>query len=398
MSILAWLIVFGVLFFFIGSVVYPMVINSYFKSARFIEVRDRVRQYVEDCNDLNDHIEDLKLTYTYAQSSDYGKAQLTDTSRYNMKRKEWSTERKSRWTHRCSASVAKSANDQPYKYFCKYFNVDANERTLKKFEEVLNNFAAAEQGKHLLANEREAIVSGVDDSIPSFILKYHKDRLNKELGFQDVSLSDLYFPVYTFQYVSPGGNSGFKSSLKFDLQELEGFIKYLADILEFKNSVAGQRSLMTAKLREEIKARDNYTCQMCGISTAEERNLLLEIDHIIPLSKGGLTSKDNLQTLCWKCNRSKGSKIIEPTKVAKLPTSDVSQSPKLDMTRTHPVKSDVSQSPKLDMTRPQINAVKTAKQYIEYSGYSRDGLIEQLCDCDGYTESQAAHAAQKTVE
>lgn len=66
---------------------------------------------------------------------------------------------------------------------------------------------------------------------------------------------------------------------------------------------------MTSKLREEIKIRDNYICQNCELSANKEKNLLLEIDHIIPLSKGGITSKDNLQTLCRKCNRSKGSKI-----------------------------------------------------------------------------------------
>ena len=41
-------------------------------------------------------------------------------------------------------------------------------------------------------------------------------------------------------------------------------------------------------------------------------NLLLEVDHIIPIIKGGLTKEDNLQTLCWKCNRSKGAKIVNP--------------------------------------------------------------------------------------
>lgn len=39
-------------------------------------------------------------------------------------------------------------------------------------------------------------------------------------------------------------------------------------------------------------------------------NLLLEIDHIIPVSKGGRTEEENLKTLCWKCNRSKSNKII----------------------------------------------------------------------------------------
>ena len=36
-----------------------------------------------------------------------------------------------------------------------------------------------------------------------------------------------------------------------------------------------------------------------------------EIDHIIPVSKGGLTTEDNLQTLCWRCNRSKGNKMVD---------------------------------------------------------------------------------------
>ena len=61
--------------------------------------------------------------------------------------------------------------------------------------------------------------------------------------------------------------------------------------------------------RGHIMRRDNYTCQKCGLSIKDEPNLLLEIDHIIPLSKNGLTTEDNLQTLCWRCNRTKGSKI-----------------------------------------------------------------------------------------
>ncbi len=67
---------------------------------------------------------------------------------------------------------------------------------------------------------------------------------------------------------------------------------------------------MTSWLRDKIKKRDCFTCKICGISTNDEKNLLLEIDHIIPLSKGGITSEENLQTLCWRCNRSKGSKVV----------------------------------------------------------------------------------------
>ncbi|MBS5849843.1 MAG: HNH endonuclease [Clostridium sp.] len=66
---------------------------------------------------------------------------------------------------------------------------------------------------------------------------------------------------------------------------------------------------MTNKLREHIKERDHFTCCSCGNSIYAEPNLLLEIDHIIPVSKGGHTTEENLQTLCWKCNRAKSNKI-----------------------------------------------------------------------------------------
>ena len=56
-------------------------------------------------------------------------------------------------------------------------------------------------------------------------------------------------------------------------------------------------------LRWEIFERDNFTCQKCG------SRRLLTIDHIIPKSKGGLTVKDNLQTLCKACNIKKGKKL-----------------------------------------------------------------------------------------
>ena len=407
---------------FIRNVLYPMLIDSYFKGEKFLAVKARVEQHISECNDLNAHIEHLKLSYSYAESFDYGEGQLSDTSRYKMQRRQWATASNNRWTHQCSASIVKSAHDQPYKYLCKYFNISPDESTLEQFEEVLNNFSAVEQGKFLLVNERDAILSSVSTSISPYILKNYRDRVTKELGFKNVSLSNLYFPVYTFQYVSAGGNSSSKFDLTFDIAQIERFISYLAGLVKFKNSIAGQRALMTSKLREQIKVRDGYACQICSLSTEDEKNLLLEIDHIIPLSKGGVTSESNLQTLCWKCNRSKGSKIYS---VEVLP-NPVSNSPaKPDTTR--PSKASVSNSPtKLDMTRPskasglaarsnnsssngsvasnivakqtntltklQANALKSAKEYLECSGYSRDGLIEQLHEGDSYTVSDATAA------
>lgn len=68
-----------------------------------------------------------------------------------------------------------------------------------------------------------------------------------------------------------------------------------------------QRKLATRKLREKIMQRDNYTCQICGKYMPDEVGL--QVDHIIPVSKGGKTVASNLRVLCSKCNSSKSDKV-----------------------------------------------------------------------------------------
>ena len=289
---------------------YKLYVSLYFQGNKFDALKQSIRKYTNECNDLNDHIDGLKASYSDVRSFDYGDSKLSDDSTYNMSRKAWANQANSSRSHNCSASVVKNANNQPFKYLCKYFNIKNNEETLSIFEDVLNNFAAAEQGKSLLKNERDGIISSISDSIPALILRFNRERVIRELGFKPIDLSDLYFPVYTFQYISAGGNSSSKCGVQLNVQNLDKFVVYLSDLVKFRNSVAGQRALMTSRLREEIKHRDNFTCKICNLSVTQEKNLLLEIDHIVPLSKGGITCHENLQVLCWRCNRSKGAKIL----------------------------------------------------------------------------------------
>ena len=55
-------------------------------------------------------------------------------------------------------------------------------------------------------------------------------------------------------------------------------------------------------VRQYIYQRDNYQCQSCGQTQTETT---LNIDHIIPLAKGGSNDMSNLQTLCHTCNQKK---------------------------------------------------------------------------------------------
>ena len=59
------------------------------------------------------------------------------------------------------------------------------------------------------------------------------------------------------------------------------------------------------KLRYQVLKRDNFKCCACGASPAKDPSVELHIDHVIPWSKGGETTIDNLQTLCSKCNLGK---------------------------------------------------------------------------------------------
>jgi hypothetical protein len=61
-------------------------------------------------------------------------------------------------------------------------------------------------------------------------------------------------------------------------------------------------------LRFEILKRDNYRCVVCGKSPVTDIGTKLHIDHIIPFSKGGKSTIDNLQTLYEDCNLGKGDK------------------------------------------------------------------------------------------
>lgn len=63
-----------------------------------------------------------------------------------------------------------------------------------------------------------------------------------------------------------------------------------------------KRDGVPAQMRFKILKRDNYRCRTCGATAAQTK---LHIDHIIPISRGGITEERNLQTLCEKCNLGK---------------------------------------------------------------------------------------------
>lgn len=102
----------------------------------------------------------------------------------------------------------------------------------------------------------------------------------------------------------------------FDLNEIIDVLKSIdsSKVIDGRRFYSGkvwksiervERAKVSNELRQEIFERDGYTCVICG-STEKES---LEIDHIMPIAKGGKTEPDNLQTLCHDCNIRKGNDI-----------------------------------------------------------------------------------------
>lgn len=86
-------------------------------------------------------------------------------------------------------------------------------------------------------------------------------------------------------------------------QKLNEYIKKRGEnIWEYRTLSGG---VIPGSMRYELLKEANGKCLLCGIS-AKERPL--DVDHILPRSKGGSDDKSNLQVLCSKCNRGKSNK------------------------------------------------------------------------------------------
>lgn len=60
------------------------------------------------------------------------------------------------------------------------------------------------------------------------------------------------------------------------------------------------------RLKVQVLMRDGNRCRICGVECSGGLHNI-HFDHIIPWSKGGETTLDNLQVLCSACNEAKGN-------------------------------------------------------------------------------------------
>ena len=283
-------------------------ILDYYDSPDFIEIKNTCESLINSQKDFNEYIAEKVESISHIFGTKISRNETVNDDQYNYIRRY----KKSitPFTAEVSATVFASAENNPLEYIIKHFypNKDEYPIQIQKLKQLIEELETLKDAKQIIENYKKEYQQYIGN-VPDYIMQNDEAGFYSRLGFTNIDESILVVE-YKFAYTSNGGMAQRSFTMPMTEENIIELIKRLENKLTTNAIAKEQRAMMTMKLREIIKKRDNYTCCYCGNSIHDEPNLLLEIDHIIPISKGGCTVEENLQTLCWKCNRAKSNKII----------------------------------------------------------------------------------------
>lgn len=126
----------------------------------------------------------------------------------------------------------------------------------------------------------------------------------KELGYCNRDDDFLTNGIKICSYAMPGAPDydkivNLSNRLAAELERRKIHNEYLQSVKNLRMFISVNRK----EILERIGNRDGFLCHNCG-STDK-----LEIDHVIPLSRGGTNDDGNLQILCKSCNCKKHDKL-----------------------------------------------------------------------------------------
>ena len=281
---------------------------AYYDSPAFCKIKETCEVLMSSQREFNEYISEKVESISQLFGTRVVRNTTVDDDEYNYIRPYKKTI--TPFTAEVSAAVFASAENSPLDYVVKNFypNKALFPEQIQKLHLLVEELETLREAKQIIENYKAEYQQYLGD-VPDYIMQEDEAGFYSRLGFAYIDESVLTVE-YKFSYTSGGGMAQRSFTVPMTEETIVELIKTLESKLTASAFAKEQRLLMTRKLREFIKTRDNFTCCNCGNSTHAEPNLLLEIDHIIPVSKGGCTTEDNLQTLCWKCNRAKGDKIL----------------------------------------------------------------------------------------
>jgi 5-methylcytosine-specific restriction endonuclease McrA len=125
---------------------------------------------------------------------------------------------------------------------------------------------------------------------------------------QTLVLDQGYQPINTVPWTKA---MGYIAKEKVDvLEEYEQEVHFnmgMPAVVRIKHKIATHKKRIKFS-RQNVLARDKFKCQYCGV---RGRGSALTFDHVIPRSKGGKTSWENVVMACEDCNARKADKTLE---------------------------------------------------------------------------------------
>ncbi|MBE5910147.1 MAG: HNH endonuclease [Pseudobutyrivibrio sp.] len=282
-------------------------ISDYYQSEDFEQIKETCKLLTQSRKEFNEYIDEKakSISKLFGTRVVRNETEHDDVYNYIRAYKKSITP----FTAEVSSAVFGSAENNPIGYIIKYFYPDKSQykEQIQKLKVLIEELETLKEAKIIIDNYKKEYNQYIQN-VPDYVLDNDEDGFYSRLGLAVIDEAILNVE-YRFTYTSDGGMAQRSFTVPMNEENIIELINSLESKLSMEALAKEQRAMMTSKLRMQIKERDNYTCCQCGNSVYAEPNLLLEVDHIVPIARGGLTRVDNLQTLCWKCNRSKGAKI-----------------------------------------------------------------------------------------
>ena len=149
--------------------------------------------------------------------------------------------------------------------------------------------STTEIAQSILAHDQSQIeyYEDVTKNMVGRVLRNYGIVQKKDSGYSLVGYEDL-------------GDEQVEHLIELCRQKLEEYkAKHGKRIWQHRRTSTGY---ISGTLRNEVLKRARFRCELCGIS-ADVR--ALEVDHIVPRTRGGTDDLDNLQALCYRCNAMK---------------------------------------------------------------------------------------------
>ena len=184
-------------------------------------------------------------------------------------------------------------------------NIDDIRTEIKKAinNENLYNLYSSQVSNINFDLDESYIEEEIGISKKSFI-KLEQKLINRIKITQDVYNITCDVEIY---YRSPKGRNNYSKRHIFSYYELVDIYNDWLNGKKYEVTSKIERQIMNEDIRYNVLKRDNFTCVLCGATARDGAKL--QVDHIIPVSKGGKTVMSNLQTLCEKCNKGKNNKV-----------------------------------------------------------------------------------------